>query len=100
MVRCLRGGGNIKRLPSRGLIHFSDNFSSGSDQENQEEAWRLRGRSQQGHQTAFQGDLDPELFQVGRLSLFLIFGHKPTFQGDLAPKLFQIKREYPVFGHS
>ena len=39
----------------------------GGDQEDQEEAGRLRGRPQQGHQPTFQGDLDLELLQVYKI---------------------------------
>ena len=40
----------------------------GGDQEDQEEAGRLGGRPQQGHQPTFQGDLDLELLQVYQIT--------------------------------
>ena len=39
----------------------------GGDQEDPEEAGRLGGRPQQGHQPTFQGDLDIELLQVYKI---------------------------------
>ena len=39
----------------------------GGNQEDQEEAGRLGGRPQQGHQPTFQGDLDLELLQVYKI---------------------------------